>query len=206
MVSAQGLLLVISGPSGSGKGTIIKRLMEKNRDFRYSVSATTRCPRAGEIDGMHYFFIGREDFENRIQDGMMLEYAEYCGNYYGTPKKELFEFLDSGKNVILEIEVQGAMQVKEKFPGAVFIMIAPPDFKTLESRLRGRGDNVPEEVILKRLEAAKCELSMLKEYDYIVVNGNDMIDQAADEIICIANAEKHRVIRRSDFLNSFFAQ
>ncbi len=202
----KGLLLVISGPSGSGKGTLIKRLLEIDDSFVYSVSATTRAPRIGERNGVNYYFIDREDFEARIADGMMLEHAEYCGNYYGTPKKEVNESLAAGHNVILEIEVAGAMQIKEKCPEAVLIMITPPDFKTLEARLRGRGDNVTEDVIRRRLETAKVELLRLPEYDYIVINGDNMIDDAVHRIMDIVFAEKSRVSRADEFTKKFFAE
>lgn len=202
----KGILLVISGPSGSGKGTVIKRLMELDGDFVYSVSATTRAPRVGEVDGVNYYFINREEFEGRIASDMMLEHAEYCGNYYGTPKKEVYDSLAAGKNVILEIEVAGAMQIKEKCPDALMLMIAPPDYQTLERRLRGRGDDVPDEVITNRLETSKAELAKLSEYDYIVVNGDGMIDEAAKTIINIVNAEKYRVSRAEEFVNSFFGR
>ncbi len=202
----KGILLVISGPSGSGKGTVIKRLMELDRNFVYSVSATTRTPRVGEVDGVNYHFMTREAFEGRIASDMMLEYAEYCGNYYGTPKKEVDESLALGKNVILEIEVAGAMQIKEKCPDSVMVMITPPDFKTLEARLRGRGDDVPEEVIRRRLETSRIELAQLTAYDYIVINGDDMIDDAAREIMEIVDSEKHRVKRAEEFVKDFFAE
>ena len=202
----KGLLLVISGPSGSGKGTLIKRLLEIDDSFVYSVSATTRAPRIGERNGVNYYFIDRADFEARISDGMMLEHAEYCGNYYGTPKKEVNESLAAGHNVILEIEVAGAMQIKEKCPDAVLIMITPPDFRTLEARLRGRGDNVTEDVIRRRLETAKVEISKLPEYDYIVINGDNMIDSAVHRIMDIVIAEKSRVSRIDEFTKKFFAE
>ncbi len=201
----KGILIVISGPSGSGKGTVIKRLMELDRSFVYSVSATTRAPREGEKNGVNYYFIDKDDFRRRIDADMMLEYAEYCGNYYGTPKKEVNENLAKGRSVILEIEVAGAMQIKKKCPDAVLLMITPPDYATLEARLRGRGDNVPEEVIRKRLDTAKVELSHLSEYDYVVVNGDNMVDTAAHDIIGVVEAEKLRVARQSEYTENFFA-
>ena len=203
MASEKGILLVVSGPSGSGKGTVIGRLMELREDFVYSVSATTRTPRDGEKNGVNYWFLTKDEFERRIDGGMMLEWAEYCGNYYGTPKKEVIDSLENGKNVILEIEVQGALQVRKKFPEAVLLMITPPDFRTLESRLRGRGDKVPEEVILKRLDTAKSELAHIGEYDYLVIN--DEIDKAASQIIGVVDSEKCRVSRRAEVVSGFFA-
>lgn len=201
----KGILIVISGPSGSGKGTVIKRLMELDRSFVYSVSATTRAPREGEKNGVNYYFIDKEDFRRRIDADMMLEYAEYCGNYYGTPKKEVNENLAEGRSVILEIEVAGAMQIKKKCPDAVLLMITPPDYATLEARLRGRGDDVPEEVIRKRLDTAKIELSHLSEYDYVVVNGDNMVETAARDIIGVVEAEKLRVSRQTEYTENFFA-
>ena len=202
----KGFLLVISGPSGSGKGTVVSSLLGMDDRFTVSVSATTRAPREGEVHGKHYYFIDRAEFERRIGSDMMLEWAEYCGNYYGTPGREVSENLEAGKNVILEIEVAGAMQIKKKCPGALLIMIAPPDFKTLEARLRGRGDNVDESVIAGRLATAKKELARLAEYDYIVVNHDGAADQAAADIIGIVDAEQHRVERSADFADKFFAE
>ncbi len=202
----KGLLIVVSGPSGSGKGTVMKALTSMDDSFALSISATTRKPRDGEIDGVSYYFIDHDEFENRIKNGMMLEYAEYCGNYYGTPAKEVNESLEAGKNVILEIEVEGAMQIKKKCPDALLIMIAPPSYKTLEARLRGRGDNVAESVLEERLEKAKEELGRISEYNYMVVNEDNGIEKAARDIICIVDSEKKRTERIDDFKKVFFAE
>ncbi len=202
-MSGKGLLLVISGPAGSGKGTVIKSLMEKSNAFAYSVSATTRAPRQGEINGVNYHYITREDFENRIENGGMLEYTEYCGNYYGTPKREAEEVLGSGRNLILEIEVVGAENVKKLYPEAVLIMLLPPSFAVQEARLRGRGTET-EEKILARLEQTKNELPMLDIYDYIVYNNDGGAEDTADDIIAIACAEKLRRSRNSDAAKRYF--
>ena len=202
-MSGKGLLLVISGPAGSGKGTVIKSLMEKSNAFAYSVSATTRAPRQGEVNGVNYHYITREDFEDRIENGGMLEYTEYCGNYYGTPKREAEEVLQSGRNLILEIEVVGAANVKNLYPEAVLIMLLPPSFAVQEARLRGRGTET-EEKILARLEQTKNELPMLDIYDYIVYNNDGGAEDTADDIISIACAEKLRRDRNSDAAKRYF--
>ncbi len=198
-----GLLTVISGPAGSGKGTVIKALMEKDKSFVYSVSATTRDPRPGEVNGLNYHFISRENFLERIETGGMLEYTEYCGNLYGTPRKEAEEVLQSGRNLILEIEVQGAENIKRIFPEAVLIMLLPPSYKKQEERLRGRGTE-PEEKILARLEQAKNEIKMLHLYDYVVYNEDGGAEITADDIIAISRAEKCRQERNPDAEKKFF--
>ena len=199
----KGLLLVISGPTGCGKGTVLSELMKMSDSFVYSVSATTRAPREGEENGVSYHFITKEEFERRIACDEMLEYAKFCDNYYGTPKKEAEAVLESGKNLILEIEVNGAMQIKKKFPDAVLIMLLPPDHKTQEKRLRGRGTET-EEVIAKRLETAKYELSHFPYYDYAIVNEDGRIAESAMAIIDIVNAEKLSTKRNADIQKNFF--
>lgn len=170
--SKRGVLFVISGPSGVGKGTINKMLFDEfDTQVAFSVSATTREPRDGEIDGKHYFFISRQEFENRIANNEFLEHAQYAGNCYGTPRSYVLKLLEEGVSVILEIDLQGALQVKERMPEAVCIFILPPSFEELESRLRGRGTETPER-IEKRLAAAKHEMDMAHVYDYRIVNDN----------------------------------
>ena len=186
---SRGLLLVISGPAGSGKGTVIKHLMEKERDIAYSVSATTRSPRPGEVDGVNYHFISVDDFKLRIEQGGILEYTEYCGNFYGTPKKEAEEVLDAGKNLILEIEVEGAANVKRLCPDAVLIMLLPPSHAEQERRLRGRGTE-PEDKILARLAQAREEIKQLGIYDYIVYNQDGAAEECAQDISSIIRAER----------------
>ena len=199
-----GIPFVLSGPSGCGKGTIVKELLKKYPDtFALSVSATTRAPRGGEVDGVHYYFITREEFERRIDDQQILEYTSYCGNYYGTPKKELYERTVSGVNVILEIEVEGAMNVRRLCPEAVLIYVLPPDAETLEARLRGRGTNT-EEDIANRLATAREEIRCLPAYDYIVINENDGAEAAADEIVNIIASEQHKVSRNLENAIHFF--
>ena len=198
----KGLLIVISGPAGSGKGTVCSHLL-KTGDFAFSVSATTRAPRPGEQNGINYHFISKEEFINRINDGDMLEYTEYCGNFYGTPKKEAEAVLDSGKNLILEIEVEGARNVKEKYPEAILILLLPPSFATQEQRLRGRGTET-EEKILARLEQTKNELKFANCYDYVVYNYDGMDLDAAKKIISIIDAEKASVKRNSQIEKNYF--
>ena len=199
-----GIPFVLSGPSGCGKGTIVKELLKKYPEtFALSVSATTREPRVGEENGVHYYFISRDEFERRIEDQQILEYTTYCGNYYGTPKKELYERTIAGVNVILEIEVEGAMNVRRLCPEAVLIYVLPPDAETLESRLRGRGTNT-EEDILNRLAKAREEIRCLPDYDYLVINENDGAAAAAEEIVNIIAAEQHKVGRNLENAIHFF--
>ena len=199
----KGLMIVISGPAGSGKGTVNARLLESD-EYVYSVSATTRAPRVGEVDGKNYYFITKEDFEARIQKGQMLEYTHYCGNYYGTPLKEALDVLESGKNLILEIEVEGALNVKRLYPEAVLIMLLPPSFSVQESRLRGRGTET-EDKILARLARTREELPVLCHYDYVVYNRDGGIDSCADDIRAIVRAEQCSTKRHPTAVEDYFA-
>jgi guanylate kinase len=199
----KGLLIVVSGPAGSGKGTVNGHLL-KTEEFAYSVSATTRAPRPGEVDGVNYHFITREEFLERIDSGKMLEYTEYCGNFYGTPLKEAEEILESGKNLILEIEVEGAANVKRLYPEAVLILLLPPSFSVQEQRLRGRGTET-EEKILARLARTREELAMLQGYDYVVYNHDGKIGAVAESIYAIVRAESCRVARNKDADTAYFA-
>ncbi|MDQ0223328.1 guanylate kinase [Streptococcus moroccensis] len=192
-MSERGLLIVFSGPSGVGKGTVRKEIFEhKDNKFKYSVSMTTRPQRPGEVDGVDYHFRTREEFEELIRQGQMLEYAEYVGNYYGTPLNYVNETLDQGTDVFLEIEVQGALQVKSKVPDGVFIFLTPPDLEELRDRLVGRATD-SEEVIDQRIARAKEEIALMREYDYAVVN--DEVPLAAERVRRIIEAEHFRVER-----------
>lgn len=192
-MSERGLLIVFSGPSGVGKGTVRQEIFSTpNHKFEYSVSMTTRPQRPGEVDGVDYFFRTREEFEDLIKKGQMLEYAEYVGNYYGTPLSYVNETLDKGIDVFLEIEVQGALQVKKKVPDGVFIFLTPPDLEELQDRLAGRGTD-SQEVIAQRIERAKEEIALMREYDYAVVN--DQVPLAAERVKRIIETEHFRVER-----------
>mgnify|MGYP003790904429 CR=1 FL=1 len=193
-----GLLVVISGPSGAGKGTICKKLLTEMDYLKVSVSATTRKPRKGEIEGTSYYFIKEEEFINRIEHNEFLEHAKVYGNYYGTPKEEVFKQLKSGNDIILEIDIQGALQVKKNYPMGVFIFILPPSLTELKNRIEGRGTD-SKEVILKRMESAYEELNYAFQYDYVVLN--DHIDVATEKIKHIIHAEKNRAIRNKGLIS-----
>ena len=189
----KGLLLVISAPSGGGKGTILKELFAQNQNLRLSVSATTRGPRPGEEHGKQYYFLSREEFETLIREGKMLEHAEYVGNYYGTSLKIIQEKLELGVDVLLDIEVQGAAKVRAKCPDAVLIFIIPPSFEELSRRLHGRHTD-GDDVIAGRLQKAREEYKQIPNYDYLVVN--DKVPEAAAEIMAILLAEDCRTKNR----------
>lgn len=193
MMPERGLLIVLSGPSGVGKGTVRKAIFDsEDTDFEYSVSMTTRGMREGEVEGVDYFFRTRDEFEALINADQMLEHAQYVGNYYGTPLEYVNQTLDTGKDVFLEIEVQGAMKVKEKVPNGVFIFLTPPDLAELKSRIVGRGTDELS-VIEERMEVAKAEIEMMSHYDYAVVN--DQVELAVERIKHIIKSEHLRVDR-----------
>lgn len=197
-VTPQGVLLVVSGPSGAGKGTICQMLREELPDLGYSVSVTTRQPRVGEVDGVNYFFKTVEEVKEMIAQDQLLEYAEVYGNYYGTPKEYVMNLLNSGKDVLLEIDIQGALQIKKHFPDGVFVFIVPPSLDELSARIYKRGTD-SEEVIQKRMASAASELSYAAEYDYIIVN--DIAEKASQKILTIMEAERYRVARTYFIIN-----
>lgn len=195
----KGLLLVVSGPAGVGKGTIDRVLLERNTNMRLSVSATTRAPRPGEIDGVHYFFISDNKFKEMVEKNEFLEYMHVFNlHYYGTPRSFVEEEIAMGHDVLLEIDVQGAMRVREAYPSAVLVFIAPPSMGKLKSRLVGRGTETPE-VIERRFQTAFSELEYMKNYDYIVVN--DVLDVAISHMEHIVDAEKCRSERNEELVN-----
>jgi len=189
-------LIVLSGPSGVGKGTVCKALRECTPELIYSVSATTREPREGEVEGVNYFFKTKEQFQQLIRDDQVLEWAEYVGNYYGTPRRFVEDTLNAGKDIILEIEVQGALKVKQKFPQGVFIFLLPPSMDELENRIVGRGTE-SEESIRSRMSVAMDEIRLMEHYDYAIVN--DRVEHACARINAIIEAEhcrKDRVVNK----------
>ena len=194
----KGMLITVSGPSGSGKGTVLGELIKKRDDVKISVSMTTRQKRNGEIDGVNYYFVTKEYFEKKINESSMLEYAQYAGNYYGTPKEPVDEMLKAGKAVILEIDVQGADKIKEIYPNVIRIFIMPPSVSVLERRLRGRNTE-DEETINHRLVIAKGEMRMASEYDFIVIN--DELDSAVKDVETIIDAERLKASRNKIILS-----
>ncbi|MGI6778119.1 MAG: guanylate kinase [Acetivibrionales bacterium] len=194
----KGLLVVISAPSGTGKGTLLELIKDSNDKVRLSVSVTTRKPRENETDGNNYFFKTQREFKEMIANNELVEWVEYCDNYYGTPKKYVEEIIGQGFNVILEIEVEGAMNIRKKYPDSVLIFILPPSFKVLEKRIRARGTEEPE-IIKKRLEKATKEIEYVSLYDYVIIN--DKISDAVDDINSIIRAELLKYERNKDILN-----
>jgi len=196
----RGTLFVFSGPSGTGKGTILAGYFDKYNDskLKYSVSATTRNPRSGEVDGVNYFFKTKDEFQQMIADGEFLEWASFCDNFYGTPIKYINDMLDSGVDIVLEIETVGAMKVREKCPDAVMIFVLPPSMSVLRKRLTERGTE-DSDVIEKRLSVAKDEISLSAKYDYILVN--DKLSVAVDELYSIITAERLKTKRNNNTIN-----
>ena len=201
----KGLLFVVSGPAGSGKGTVMNLLMSEGDDYALSVSATTRAPGKNERDGVEYHFKTREQFEDMIAKGELLEYAEYVGNYYGTPKAPALEVLGTGKHLLLEIDVVGGLQSKKAYPEAILVMIVPPGAAEQERRLRDRGRD-SEESILRRLDRAKEELKQIDRYDYILVNETGKAEETANAFRAITAAEMNAVSRTPDVYGKFFGK
>ena len=188
-MNKRGTLFVVTGPSGAGKGTVLKKVMAETDHLYFSISATTRAPRPGEIHGVHYHFITRESFARLIREERLLEHAEYVGNFYGTPLDPVLEHLEQGDDVILEIEIQGAKQVKARYPEAALVFIAPPSFEELERRLRGRGTET-EESVLRRMDTARKECAHMDVFQYIVLN--DTPENGARELLSIITAHRCR--------------
>ena len=198
-MNKKGLLVIVSGPSGAGKGTVVSELI-KNKSYVFSTSITTRQARKGEIDGVHYFFKNKEEFKKMIEKNELLEYAEFCDNYYGTPMFYVEEQLEKGKNVILEIEVQGALQVKERYKEAILIFLTPPNITELRNRLEKRATETLEKINM-RMKRAKEEIKLIDKYDYIVIN--NIVEEAVCSINNIVNTEKMSAKRHIDLINTF---
>ena len=196
-MNKNGILVILSGFAGSGKGTIIGELLDKYDDYALSVSATTRSPREGEVEGVHYFFKTREQFEEMIAKGELLEYAEYVGNYYGTPKEYVEKQLSMGKNVILEIETEGALKIKKDHPDAVLVFVMPPSVEEIYNRLKGRATET-EEVIQRRMKKAAVEITVVEQYDFLMIN--DVISESVEMFNSIVKSQQMRVSRNRDYI------
>ena len=193
----KGKLLIISGFSGVGKGTVVKYILDNYSDYKISISATTRSPREGEVDGTHYHFLTTEKFEDMIKNNQLLEYANYVGNYYGTPRDYVEEQIKANRNVILEIEIQGALKVKEKFPDTLLLFVTPPSAEELKSRLVGRGTETMD-VIEFRMNRAKEEALEMDQYDYLIIN--DDLQECVEEMHQIIQGEHRRSFRNAEFI------
>jgi guanylate kinase len=196
-MKTRGNLIVLSGFAGVGKGTVLKSLFETHEGYAYSVSATTRAPRPGEVNGVHYFFVSKERFEEMIEEDELLEYASYVGNYYGTPRSYVEEKLEDGFDVILEIEVEGALNIRKKVPDAILIYMLPPGARVLQERLKGRGTET-DEVIARRMKRAGEEAQRVSEYDYIIVNYD--VDDCADQLDALIRSQRLRVRSNLPFI------
>lgn len=194
----KGILMVVSGFSGAGKGTLMKKLVTDYPNYALSVSMTTRAPRKGETEGKSYFFVDNATFEQTIADNGLVEYARYCDNYYGTPRAWVEQQMNAGKDVVLEIEIQGALKVKEKFPDALLLFVMPPNAEELRKRLTGRGTET-QEVIASRMSRAVSEAEGIEQYDYIVINDN--LDRCAEQIHEIVSAAHARPALNTEFIN-----
>lgn len=184
-----GKLFVVSGPSGVGKNTILNQIIARGNNVRYSISATSRAMRPGEVDGKSYYFVTRAQFEQMITDGELLEFAEYVGNYYGTPLRPIVEATQNGIDIVMDVDVVGALKIKEKYPDAVLVFITAPSFEEIEHRLIGRGDVAPD-VMRERLERARWEYSQAEKYDYTVLN--DSVENATQKLLAIMQAERNK--------------
>ncbi len=200
---SKGILIVVSAPAGCGKDTILEQALAKNDNLFYSVSATSRGIRPNETDGISYHFRTREQFENMIKNGELLEYTEYCGNYYGTPKKAVEDMLAAGKDVILKIEVEGAANVKKMFPDCTMIFILPPSFGELDRRLHKRGTE-DEETIRRRIQTARGELTFARNYDYLIVNG--ALEKAVDDFLAVVASEKMRTKNSENLIDALLSE
>ena len=194
----KGVLVILSGFAGSGKGTIIRELLAKYDNYALSVSATTRAPREGEQEGVHYFFKTEEEFKDMIAKGELLEYANYVGNYYGTPRAYVKEKLAQGMNVILEIETEGALSIKREYPDAVLVFVMPPSVEEIYHRLKGRGTET-EEVIAKRMRKAGIEITVVDRYDYLMIN--DVLSESVEVFNAIVTSQQMSVSRNRDYIN-----
>ena len=194
---SRGILVIVSGFSGAGKGTVMKRFLDKYKNYALSISVTTRAPRENEVDGRDYFFRSREEFEKLIEEDALLEYAEYSNNYYGTPRSYVEQHLREGKDVVLEIEMQGAMKVKKKIPEALMIFITPPSVEELIRRLQNRGTETKEQIV-DRMMTARNESCHVQEYDYLLVNDN--LEECVDSLHRVIQSEHFRSERETDFI------